>query len=573
MKLSALIPCLLATVVGLASASVPAVVPALQTRNTPRSSSRQTLQHIARSLNAVKIHGRDSTFSSNKTVLDTSWSGATLLKQASGERKRAAEGSFDVEVICQQCYIKGAASASVTVKGDIGDTISNFTAEVANEVKNVTEAIFDSVGNFFESLVDDEDGIEFPTLENVDFDLDLQPLPGVSVKFEFEDDFELYMLLNTKLGAGATYTLNLYASKSPVGIAIGKDITAGVVVVIDLILDVNTAIEISSGFHLKLDKGVGFELNMFSPNVSKVDFPGGQFEFLPVTIVSEGVVLKGVLRVGLKIGLEVDTNGIASILTSPFDISAGVVAEVFANVAELITNVSGPALSSQPKPENTPCDLSVVEEYQFALGVAAGATVAVGFQTWGPVASESTPLFYTTLASACALRKPTAPVAPTGPTLSGSPTTMTAPALGARQAVPTPPRGPLTTVTTSTTLVFTAQSCKSSGLINCPASLQVSSTYKSTLTHITAVPSGVKPEIPLTKFSSVESAVPFGTGVHKMVESSGVPTSYVPGPTDVVGEIGSWLDGSTGTLGNKVLLGLVVGLGVPVLIGILAAVV
>jgi len=82
MKLIAFaIPYLWATAFELTSAGSPAAVPVLQARNAPGRSTRQTLQHIARSLNAVKIQGRDSTFKSNKTVLDTTWSGATLLKQ------------------------------------------------------------------------------------------------------------------------------------------------------------------------------------------------------------------------------------------------------------------------------------------------------------------------------------------------------------------------------------------------------------------------------------------------------------------------------------------------------------
>jgi len=267
--------------------------------------------------------------------------------------------------------------------------------------------------------------------------------------------------------------------------------------------------------------------------------------------------------VGLKLGLEVDTGGIASALdNTPFNIEAGIVAEVFANVAEFITNVTGPALSSKPDSNSTPCGLSVVEQYQFAVGAAAGATVAVGFQTWGPLASESTPLFYTTLASACALRKPTSPVSPTVPLTT---------TLKPRQAAA--PTAALTTVTTKTTLHFTAQSCKSSGLINCPASLHVSSTYQSVVTLTTAVPSGVKPTFPLTRYASVESPVPFGAGAHKMVESTGVPTSFVPRPTGGVEDIKGWLEGQTGTLGNKVLLGLVVGLGVPVLIGAVVVIV
>ncbi|KAK3339867.1 hypothetical protein B0T25DRAFT_523544 [Lasiosphaeria hispida] len=581
MRPSALaIPCLWAAGFKLVSAGPSPAAPALRARDAPGMSTGQTLKHLAQSLNAVRIEGRDTSFTSNKTVLDTTWSGATLLKQGpSGERRRAtAEGAFDVEIVCQKCYIKGAASASLTVKGDIGDAISNYTTEVMRDVLNVTEVVFDAVGDtilnvlgdvFTLAVFEDDYDVEFPTVD-VDFDLDLKPLPGVSVKFQFEDGFELYMLLNTKLGAGATYTLNLYASKSPLGFAIGSDITAGVAVVIDLILDVSTAIDMSSGFHLRLDKGVGFELNMFSQNVSNVAFPGGQFEFLPVSIVSPGVVLKGILRVGLKLGLELDTGGIAPILdNTPFNIKAGIVAEVFANVAEFITNVTGPAPAPKnSKPATNPCDLNVIEAYQFALGAAAGATVAVGFQTWGPIASESTPLFYTTLASACAIRKPlppTAPPAPPGPTTPSltraATTTSGGGGLFGRQAS-------LTTTTTTTTVVFTGESCKSSGLINCPASLQVSSTYKSTMTLITALPLGAEPTFPITRVASVESPVAFGGGVREMVSSSGVPTSFVPGPTGAAGAVKGWLEGSTGGLGNKVLLGLVVGLGVPLLAGI-----
>jgi len=55
------------------------------------------------------------------------------------------------------------------------------------------------------------------------------------------------------------------------GIAVGSDITAGVACVIDLVLDVETVLDITSGFHLKLDKGVRMELRMFGLNVSWID--------------------------------------------------------------------------------------------------------------------------------------------------------------------------------------------------------------------------------------------------------------------------------------------------------------
>jgi len=42
--------------------------------------AEEALRSIARGLNRVRIDGRDVTFVSNKTVLDSSWSRATLLK-------------------------------------------------------------------------------------------------------------------------------------------------------------------------------------------------------------------------------------------------------------------------------------------------------------------------------------------------------------------------------------------------------------------------------------------------------------------------------------------------------------
>lgn len=61
-------------------AGVPVAAP-LRARTPPGVSTGQTLGHIARGLNSLRIAGRDQIFSSNKTVLDTTWTGATLLAQ------------------------------------------------------------------------------------------------------------------------------------------------------------------------------------------------------------------------------------------------------------------------------------------------------------------------------------------------------------------------------------------------------------------------------------------------------------------------------------------------------------
>jgi len=81
MKLST-IPCIWAAAFTLVLADPQAVAPVLRMRDARRMPTDQTLARIARSLNATRAEGQDQTFSSNKTVLDTAWTGATLLKQS-----------------------------------------------------------------------------------------------------------------------------------------------------------------------------------------------------------------------------------------------------------------------------------------------------------------------------------------------------------------------------------------------------------------------------------------------------------------------------------------------------------
>jgi hypothetical protein len=76
------------------------------------------------------------------------------------------------------------------------------------------------------------------------------------------------VLLETVLSGGLTYSLNLYTSNSPIGVAISDEIMAGVFFTIDLILSTEAEIDIHSGFHIKLDDGVAFDIALFSQNVS-----------------------------------------------------------------------------------------------------------------------------------------------------------------------------------------------------------------------------------------------------------------------------------------------------------------
>ena len=92
--------------------------------------------------------------------------------------------------------------------------------------------------------------------------------------------------------------------------------------------------------------------------------PGGQFEFLPITLVSEAAVLTGVICFGLKAGLELSTgatsNPLQAIVSGVFPVSAGIVAQVFADDAEFVTYVtnSGNLPSNASDVGTSPCAIS-----------------------------------------------------------------------------------------------------------------------------------------------------------------------------------------------------------------------
>lgn len=181
--------------------------------------------------------------------------------------------SAGIEVTCVTCYVKGLVTSELGVASDfdIIQAITNFTEDVGEEIENVTNATLtyleNEVPEFLKNLTDHLD-IDFPPL-NVSFNVDIPDIPECRLHFQF-DGLELYMLLDTVLSAGTTYTLNLYSSNTPIGLSIDSETFVGVIVSIDLILGVDTDIDISSGLHIKVDDGMALDLSLFSQSVSSV---------------------------------------------------------------------------------------------------------------------------------------------------------------------------------------------------------------------------------------------------------------------------------------------------------------
>ncbi|OBT73161.1 hypothetical protein VF21_07918 [Pseudogymnoascus sp. 05NY08] len=532
----------------------------LQIRNAPATPpSSETLWAIRRGLSSAAAVKNVTTFKGN-TSLDSSWDGAVLFHYEDEAKKGNLSVSASVDIICTTCYIKGMASAEFTIDGGFNftDAVGTVKTEIGEEVTNITDTVIefvkDSAKDVTQSVITgDFDGFEFPPFD-VNFDIDLPKLPECKLKFQF-DGLELYMEIDTILSGSATYTLNLYTSNTPIGFAVGKELLVGVVFSIDLIISVDAEIDISTGFHIQLNDGIAIDIHMFDHDVSSITFNGGNFEFLPVTLVGADLILTAVLRLGIRSGLEFSTPT-SFIGGVPVKFSTGIEVGVWADVAKLVTNVTA-------APDHADCPLQVVEEYSMLVGANAGASLAVGEHSWGPAPSTQVPIWYTTLVDICAGAKTAAASAVTSAAVVGREEGMT---------------------TTVTVVTKTATLCLSTGLVECPASLQSAVTNLVTSTLVAAVPVGTaEAAFTTTAGGAVVKTKAFGAGAKLIGATSGSPVSYVPtissttttsAPTSSgstsTSTVDGVLEGKTKGVSNKVIIGVSVGLGVPVLILIIA---
>ncbi|KAK8075917.1 hypothetical protein PG994_003189 [Apiospora phragmitis] len=520
----------------------------IRTRDHPGLSSADTLRAFQRAVTEISLREVSPVFK-NSTSLDKSWDGATLFSYHEKAKKSNVSVTAGVDVVCTSCYLKAKATAELSIDKSFNASTAfhNLTEQVSAQVENATDTAVDWVGDYIKSTFSKfGDGVDLddfaPPPLDVEFNVVIPAMPECRLAFRF-DGLELYMLLDTQLSAGITYNLNLYSSNTPIGFSWARTWSSA-----------------WSGFHIKLDDGASFSLAMFADNLTDTTFKGGKFEFLPVTVQSAGGVLKAVLRLGAHAGIKMATpkTGIPGL-----EASAGIEVGVFAHVAEFVTNITA-AGATTPKRNNhsgedDDCVLRVKESYQLAIGAAAGATVAIAGEKWGPVPQTVVPIFYTTLADACA----------TSHAADAQSTTTVAfvPTIAPRQQTDGGGKSEsikTTTTTLTTKDVFTGVACQSTALVNCPASLQQTTVTTSTRTLVTAVPSGVEATFPPTTQDSVPTTVEFGSRAKKLYETAGSPTSFVPGPTSAVDKV---VD-AVGGVDKRVIIGVSVGVGSFVIIAV-----
>jgi hypothetical protein len=148
---------------------------------------------------------------------------------------------------------------------DVEDFLHRCFDDIGEDILEVTDMVMDIAEGDT-----DIDSIDFkwPTF-NYSLNMEVPAIPEAKLHFSF-DDLELYMKMDTVLALGSTYTLNLYTSETPLGLEISDELSLGIVFTVDLILDVEGKIDVSSGFHIKIDDGLGIDLTLFGHGASGI---------------------------------------------------------------------------------------------------------------------------------------------------------------------------------------------------------------------------------------------------------------------------------------------------------------
>lgn len=87
-----------------------------------------------------------------------------------------------------------------------------------------------------------------------------------SVRLEF-DQVEAYFSLGVETDASGTYSINLFASQSPIGLGF-PGLSVGVVFYVDLVFSLSAEIELTGGFHVKLADDAYLETDIFGGDIT-----------------------------------------------------------------------------------------------------------------------------------------------------------------------------------------------------------------------------------------------------------------------------------------------------------------
>ncbi len=166
--------------------------------------------------------------------------------------------------------------------------VDNVLGQVRGDIQNFTDDALTAMESFFKEVADDLvhpsrlATLSPPTLNtsNVNLDFD-DAIPNSEVQIVF-DGLEIYAEIDTVLSDSKSWALTLFNSGDPKTAAAlvaagvpafgfsADGIDVGIILKIDLLMNLDGDIDISSGLHIKLNDGFAINIGMFANNVSSI---------------------------------------------------------------------------------------------------------------------------------------------------------------------------------------------------------------------------------------------------------------------------------------------------------------
>ncbi|KAI2633277.1 hypothetical protein GGS26DRAFT_556001 [Hypomontagnella submonticulosa] len=386
-------------------------------------------------------------------------------------------------------------------------------------------------------------------------------------------DIEAKLDLDIKIGAAATIAINLFTPPAPISLPL-PGLKVDALVSLDLIIGVETEIDLSAGIDVKLVDEAIIETDILAGKILDAAFSGLSVQVLPIEVRIGCTKLLADLRLRVELGVAADLD-LGDVLPILPDIGAGLEVAVFANLLEYIgffcaTPTCPLSKESYGLNIGAAVELDVAVEDLLSIHLAPTlSTALLSYPTSTicehPSYTSSVPTLTATTSSATATSSATtsgtgsetSSATSTGSgsgsatstgSGSGSATgTATSTGSGSGSVTGTSSSGPTTTsapggVITSTitnTQTFTVTQCAAT-VPNCPAGYQTTATVVHTTVYTTVCPATqtgaitappkpthTKPATPVTVTKQVVTLVPCSE-VSTFTPPANVPTAPYP---------------------------------------------
>ncbi|KAI0894520.1 hypothetical protein F4806DRAFT_497765 [Annulohypoxylon nitens] len=172
------------------------------------------------------------------------------------------------------------------------------------------------------------------TKGNINASINLENVvPALSLSLT---DIEAKLDLDIEIGAAAVIAVNLFTPPAPISLPL-PGLKVDALISLDLVLGVETAIDLSAGIDVKLVDEAHIETDILAGKILDAAFSGLSVQVLPVEVRIGCTKLLADLRLRVELGVaaEVDIDDIVPILDLP-EIGAGLEVAVFANLLEYV---------------------------------------------------------------------------------------------------------------------------------------------------------------------------------------------------------------------------------------------